>query len=327
MNLTILLDKFPLVTPPIVYTTLGLKGDIKGSIIVKSESTDIINTQLNFEPSITATAKVTATIGLASVEAGVDASLAAKISNEENPLVVTMSGNIFANVRLLTKTWPFTKQYLDIQLYPKQAGKMSIKQKDFTDESSVDVQRANTADGTNEYQYSDVKMACLPSGKQVMMWVSDDTAKADINRTVLKYKIYSDGKWSEAKTIADDGTAIGEFQICSSGDKVYVVYQKANKVFENDVTVSEMLKNIDLYMQMFDGTEFSAPKAVKSDVNENYEVIKSIQVDGSKVNIVWAENTENEILIDRGLTKICKRSFYRRRRAFGKVFLLLVRKI
>ena len=302
--------KFPLVTPPIVYTTLGLKGDIKGSIIVKSESTDIINTQLNFEPSITATAKVTATIGLASAEAGVDAGLAAKISNEENPLVVTMSGNIFANVRLLTKTWPFTKQYLDTQLYPKQAGKMSIKQKDFTDESSVDIQRANTADGTNEYQYSDVKMACLPSGKQVMMWVSDDAAKADINRTVLKYKIYSDGKWSEAKTLADDGTAIGEFQICSSGDKVYVVYQKANKVFENDVTVSEMLKNIDLYMQMFDGTEFSAPKAVKSDVNENYEVIKSIQVDGSKVNIVWAENTENEILIDRGLTKICKRSFY-----------------
>lgn len=302
--------KFPLVTPPIIYTALGLAGNIDGSIVIKKESTDIINTELNFGPSITASAKVVGTVGLASIEAGVDASLAAKISNEENPLVVTMSGNLFANVRLLTFTWPFSKEYLNTQLYPQQARSLSLGTDDFMDETLSDNSVLYNMNQTSEYPYNDVKIMKLSSGKQLMVWVSADEEKANINKTVLKYKLYNNGKWSAENKISDDGTAVGEFQICSVEDKAYIVYQKANKIFDGDVTVSEMLKDVDLYMQVFDGNEFSAPKAIKSETNDSYEVIKSIHADGSKVNIIWAENTENELLLDKGLTKICKKSFY-----------------
>lgn len=314
--------KYPVIQPPLIYLSLGLKGNVKGSIVIDWKTVDIINTNLNFETSVTATAKVVGTIALASVEAGIDSKLAAIIANAENPLTVKMSGNLFAAARLFTKEWRQEKQFLDLQLYPSTSKELRMLYSNNMNEAYAnfnDIDRSYLNDDSktgvdgeisaSEYPYNEVKLLNLHNGNKLMLWIGDDSSRHDINRTAVMYSEYKNGKWSDKKILTDDGMAVGNIAVCEEDGKAYVVYQKATKVFSDDVSMSELMQNVDLYMQIYDGNTFSSPVQVTESGNNVYEVIRSVNVENNGLEVIWIENSENDAFLVNGQTNYNKRVY------------------
>jgi len=141
--------------------------------------------------------------------------------------------------------------------------------------------------------YPDVKPILMDcNGTKVMVWLSDDTSRTDVNKTKLVYSVYSNASdtWSSPRAIMDNGTA--DYYPDAKGG--YVVWQKATKIFDNSLSLEEAAKNTDIYIAKFNGTGFDTP--VRLTNNSVMDAQPHLAVNGNSVNVVWTQNTENNIL-------------------------------
>ncbi len=149
--------------------------------------------------------------------------------------------------------------------------------------------------------YPDAKPQLMEvDGTTVMVWVADDTSRTDINKSELVYSIYDadSDTWSEPLAIMDNGMA-DYYPVAKDG---YVVWQKAATEFDEDVTLTEVAQNTDIYIAKFNGTAFDTP--VQLTDNDIIDTQPQIAVNGDNVTVVWTQNTENNILGYEGTNSI-----------------------
>ena len=60
---------------------------------------------------------------------------------------------------------------------------------------------------TNAYEHPEAQLLTLSDGRIFMAFLDTDTTREDTERTVLKYTIYNNGKWSAPVTVQDDNRA------------------------------------------------------------------------------------------------------------------------
>lgn len=137
----------------------------------------------------------------------------------------------------------------------------------------------------------------------MLVWAGDDGTKSDINRSSLMYSIYKNGVWSEIHTINEDGTATGDFKVVTNGASIYIVYQKLNKVLDDNAELRDSLKAVDLYYAKYQNNEFSAPIRI-TDNNELFETIGDVSITSSGLEVVWVENSNNNIMFAEGTNYI-----------------------
>lgn len=314
----------------VLYTALGLKGEEKGTIKATVSSSGKIEPYMSLTPSLTATAKLGVNVGAAfKAEGGVDATLAVLLQTMDPNLKISMSGNLFAyayipafNVTLLDKKYP----YLNCELYPEFKNNLSASAYSLRaasvgiTEDSLDVQPMDRSylyavplmSVTDEnsiytlnsvYPQNNAQLVRLSGDSMMLVWTGDNGTKSDINRSSLMYSIYKNGIWSEIQTINEDGTATGDFRVATDGTTVYIVYQKMNNVLDDDAEIENSLKAVDLYYAKYQNNEFSAPIRI-TDNNEVYETIGDINITDSGLEVVWAENSDNNIMFAEGTNYI-----------------------
>ena len=313
----------------VLYAVLSLKGTEKGTIKAQVSSSGKIEPYMSLAPSLTAMAKIGGNIGIAKIEGGIDATLAMLLQTIDPKFKVSMSGDLFlyGSSPVFNKTL-FDKKYhyLNCELYPEFKNNLSASAYSLRaasvgiTEDSLDVQPMDRSylyavslmSVTDEnsiytlnsvYPQNNAQLVRLSGDSMMLVWTGDNGTKSDINRSSLMYSIYKNGVWSETQTINEDGTATGDFRAVTDGADVYIVYQKMNKVLDDNAELEEGLKEADLYYTQYANGGFSVPVRI-TDNNELFEVIGDVSITDSGLDVVWAENSENNITFSSGTNTI-----------------------
>lgn len=154
--------------------------------------------------------------------------------------------------------------------------------------------------------YADTQPQMMEAdGVKVMFWTTNNTSRTSENSSMLVYSVYIDtfDTWSDPRPVMDNG--MSDFYP-SVGDG-YVVWQKANRVFEDGVSLAEISGASEIYIAEFDGTGFGVP--VRLTDNDVLDYQPKVAADGDKITVVWTQNTDNDIEGCIGRNSICKAEY------------------
>jgi peptidoglycan hydrolase-like protein with peptidoglycan-binding domain len=157
--------------------------------------------------------------------------------------------------------------------------------------------------------YTAPKIVELGGGKLFMTYIDDAPNRTAENRTTLMYSIYNGSTWSTPQAVSDDGTADFESQITPDGTGgVHIIWQNANTIFSEGVTLEEMSKGMELHYSHWNGTTMENTTPITSS-NLNLEMTYSVASSGNNIAVVWQENSNNDSLVMSGINSIHRRQF------------------
>lgn len=191
--------------------------------------------------------------------------------------------------------------YEDKQIYPKVEAKKRVSRA-YLENDTEFTANENTEEAygkavletvkSNTYTASEPQILAV-NGMRVLVWVDDNAARTSENRTCLYYTIYDEAEktWSEPAAVADDGYADFHPVLTKAGDKVYLLWQKANKIFKEEDTVSDTAKALDIYVSEFNMADktFGAPACIHV-ANESLDQMAKMQIVGDELSVVWVRN-------------------------------------
>lgn len=162
----------------------------------------------------------------------------------------------------------------------------------------------------NIYPYCNPIMKNLDSGKRIMVWVDDLGAakRSSINRTCLMYSIYNGSSWSEPKAVYDDNTGDFSPQLYVDGNRAYLIWENANKIFDDNATYQEVSSSCDIVFSELNGDVFTKPININENGNDKFENNPRLSAQDGEISIVWMENSDNDPFMQNG-----KNSIYRRK--------------
>lgn len=157
------------------------------------------------------------------------------------------------------------------------------------------------------YAENDVQYVKLSDGTEVLAWIHDFGDKSSANRTTLVYSVNkNDGKgWSNIKPICSD-TSTGDYypNMTAAGDTAYIVWNKASKVFDDNVSTSELCNHMDVYTAVFKNDAFKEPVMLSEAANGLVEFSPKVAADGNSVAVSWLINSENDYHYTQGKNAI-----------------------
>lgn len=78
--------------------------------------------------------------------------------------------------------------------------------------------------------------------------MDSDSSKDELERTVLKYSVYKDGKWSNPVAVQNDGTADFQPSICAMNDgKVMISWLSSDPADEKSGEAADYLSYLEVY--------------------------------------------------------------------------------
>ena len=303
---------------PAVYVTFGLEAGFKGKIQLVREST------LNFSPAINAGVDITATLGVGAgnkkiktyAELGLKGKISMGLDVPANSLSDALTLKLSAMVYFDSKVFGFNgpnygpEEFANYQLYPKPEERMlalfhgadlaefKTDEATRTDRSYLNAVSVYSVREKNElfnkmnlYRYNAPKLAYLNDGSMLLVWIDDNGQKSGINKTSLMYSVYDGSSWSEAKTIGETGGSNDYPSIWSDGNKIQIVWQKAEKL-SDDNTLTDLLKSVELYSVTYENGSMGEISRITSE-NSTYEMMQNVASDGTRTAVVWVENSNN----------------------------------
>ncbi len=312
--------KTPLPPAPVIYVKVGLEADAMGKLGIKKVETNAYSifgaVDIGVGPYVGIGA---GSSSIANIEAGAKLKLNAKTSIElgqslKNSLTADITGSLYFKLKALmfinfSDSWDLTK----LSLYPDfNASLMSIQSIDemtvmprdyinspseFTANNEMSVMGIDEINissfKTNVFPNAEPQLVQLNDGRELMVWLEDDTTRTDINRTVLKYSLNEYGNWTDPENVHSIATADFSPKLAVTENGAMLVWQKTNSVMSDDATLSDMAADTDIYYSAFDGSSWSEPEQLTYD-NDVYEFGVDVASDGTNATVTWIENSEND---------------------------------
>lgn len=152
------------------------------------------------------------------------------------------------------------------------------------------------------YPFGFPKIEKYGEGSLINVWVEDDGTKTDANSNTLYYNTFDGTSWSVPAAVYESGKADFEAELCSDGEKVYAVWQRAAKVFGDKVSLTDYANNTELVYSQFDGNSWSEPVIIDTDAALvlNY----SLAVCDSGVTVAYFVNDANDYTGNEGKNSI-----------------------
>lgn len=318
--------------PNFFYITTGLKGSADAAVGFALEQ----NGKISFK-SLATNFKLSANIGVGigskalkiygegGLMGTIGVSLLSDFVNSAN-YKVNLTGSLYLEAKAVLFTYKKSWDFYNQDLINKTINLKSVNRNLFANPSetcmavgrkynftntqntcigSKALLRSSSQDNTvfsqnNIYPYAMPVYLNLNDGRSIVIWVGDDGTKTDNNRTSIIYSICENRIWSQPAVLQDDGTYNDMPCAYTDGENVYLIWQRAKNVFEDEIEVEQAVSQLDLYYSVFDGNAFSSPVCVTDFKNDVYEDTMSIfGTDGTQV-ISWRQNDENAIFEDTG---------------------------
>ena len=320
----------------ICYATFKIGGEIEGKLYATQESSGILkmNTSigLSVKPTIGVGAKLLSK-DIASVEVGINGKINGTVKLPANSFKNAFSAYLNANAYVKVKAlWVFehkwSTNFPNLELYPNfgqfqtsSAGSFEIDENGnvvtidesdlkLIDRSYNDNKQFHTSsvtgndylNDTSVYPYGYPELVQLDDGRVMALYLYDDGTKSDINRTTLYYSIYNNNQWSVPLPVDNSGLADFPVKVCSSGNKIYAVWQRAAEVMQNSYEIEDVVDKTELVYAEFNGTTWTKPVTI--DTAGKYQMLYSIAEKDGKVAVEWAENSENNYTLESGTTSV-----------------------
>ena len=312
---------YPLACAPAVYVTFGLSAGFDGSLTLVRQDT------MNYTPGIDANFALKATMGVGAgakklktyAEVGLNGSLNVGVDytpgdNLSDTLTLKLKSSMYAKGEVFGyDVYSFTRDFDDVQLYPKSRLRMKkafsnvnipyeLEEAENSDRTNGTVIRSSlkklrgtpniTYAEKNVYKYCAPQLAYLNDGTMLLVWIDDDSSKTNVNKTSLMYSVFDGASWSTPQSIGETGGANDYPSIYCDGEKVDIVWQKADKL-EDDAALTELLETVELYSVTYSDGRMGEVTQVTSD-NSAYEMMQSVAVNGDRKTVVWVENSDND---------------------------------
>lgn len=320
----------------ICYATFKIGGEFSGDLKLSQTSSGLLSVSTKLSLSLKPTIGVGAKLlmkDLASIEVGIDGKItgAVKIPADSfrNAFSAYLSAQCYIKAKalfLFENKW--STNFPNLELYPNfgqfqtsSAGSFEIDENGnvvtinesdlkLIDRSYNDNKQFHTSsvtgndylNDTSVYPYGYPELVQLDDGRVMALYLYDDGTKSDINRTTLYYSIYNNNQWSVPLPVNNSGLADFPVKVCSSGNKIYAVWQRAAEVMQDSYEIEDVVDKTELVYAEFDGATWNTPVTI--DTADKYQMLYSIAEKDGKVAVEWAENSENNYTLESGTTTV-----------------------
>lgn len=144
--------------------------------------------------------------------------------------------------------------------------------------------------------------------KLVMVYLENDSTRDAVNGLRLMYSVYDkkNGTWSKPEQV--DSNSTGDFapQLCSDGEKMYLVYQDTASVLDKNAELSDWTTAQNIAVSEFntDTMKFEKPVLLTTD-SDVYDSKPSVVTVGGKAYAVWTSNDNSDYFGANSTNRIC----------------------
>lgn len=323
-------------TVPAVFIAFKINGGADGKIVIEQVASggEAGKLALVCEFSFTLGADIGAGVGCdlakLSLMVGGDFNVEVKLSTKEKLTlsdILKVTVELSGYLELKIDIWIFKfKGQLDLakatgELYPNLSFDFEWIGSKGADESSFELMprdylyndvletQSLTAEMhlNNVYPSGNPQVETLANGNKVAVWLADNGNKSSVNRTTLMYSLFNGSTWSEPKAVYESGKLDGTPELYADGNKAYVLWLRGEEVFDDDIAFEEYITKTELVFSTFDGSKWSTPTRVDND-NNKYQLYYSIAAENGNVTVSWTENSENDVYLSSGTTKIYQKN-------------------
>lgn len=155
------------------------------------------------------------------------------------------------------------------------------------------------------YQSSKPQLLKLKDGRQMMLWIEDDAARDDYNRSVVKFSVLDGGVWSSPQAVYGDGRGDYDFDVYADGDGVYVAMQKAENVVTEKDAIEDVLADTEIYVARYNFASGKFGDVKRLTDNNVYDALPrfAASCDGG-VTVLWQTDTDNDCFAATGENEI-----------------------
>ncbi len=129
----------------------------------------------------------------------------------------------------------------------------------------------------------------------LMVFLDDNGSEDAYNHQQLVYSIYTAYGWSTPVSVDANGLNDEEFDICTDGKDIWVVYTQASRLITEDDTISEDLGTIEVTAARFDPESGTFTDHAVLTSNAVMERLPAITVVNGIPTAVWVENADNNL--------------------------------
>lgn len=312
---------YPLTTYPIFYLKCQVVGSVNGTLTLEPLESNQVQlkgkTNFSVQPKLGAEVNLLVANAYAGVSGKIDCALKFPVKDFSESFSAKYTASVFLEYNALMWGNKYEWAFHEKVLYPE------TDEANYTCLSSIDdlkfiepISKSNNRvyQNTPDLYKSDMQIYCKPqiinlgNNTLMMLYIDDSQTRSKENRTILMYNIFNNGSWGTPKAVKDDGTADFEPIVCSDNNGgAYIIWQNANKVFDSNVTIDEMSKNIDLNFVHWNGSDFDNFEQITTD-NNHLEMMYRIAATDTDVSVVWVENSENDTFGINGQNSIHRRT-------------------
>lgn len=175
--------------------------------------------------------------------------------------------------------------------------------RDYLDNQPKMYHSLTTTDGgitvieSNIFPNGQTKLLDLGDGRLLMLWIGDaGIGRSSANRTALHYSIYDGTDWSAPLLVEDDATADFAFDACVTDSKVFVVWQNAEMIFDDDVSIEDVARNIELKaIELSTSPMVFGPSTVLYSSAEGLSALPTVcAANGNQAAISWVSNSAHD---------------------------------
>ena len=153
----------------------------------------------------------------------------------------------------------------------------------------------NTALLDKAYSASKPQIAAC-GDKAVMVYQSvDENATNSANALALYYSVYDSttGKWSKASKLDDNKNADMSYSLAVSGDQIYLVYAQSNTELSEDSSITDTVKNIDVYSAKFSFWSNKFENFTRISNNSTYDANPVLKDINGVPTAIWMNSSSN----------------------------------
>lgn len=309
---------YPIV--PALYFKIQLEGSIQGKLnMILQETGDISasgNVGFALKPSIGIEGNILAAKAYVGVSGEISCGFEFPFESFLESFNASFNASVFFEWSALYWGSRYDWNFVDVQLYPQEkTNNLFISQNDLkfiapiSQTADISALRDSDAFKSNVQIYAAPQLINLGNDKMFMLYIDDSENRSAENRCTLMYSIYNGATWSIPQPVLDDGTSDFEPKLCADGNGgVHILWQNANTVFNENITLDQMAEQMDLYYTHWNGTSFSNATAITTN-NTNYEMSHQIASSGGDISVIWQQNTENDPMAMSGVNTIYRRQF------------------
>lgn len=150
---------------------------------------------------------------------------------------------------------------------------------------------------TNIFPHSDANISGV-NNMLYAVWVTDNSARNSVNRTMAVFSIYNGTEWSGLKSISDDGTADfhPELLTCSN-NRAFAAWEDTKRVLSDDAQFEDMTKQLEISVSEYEPQTQNWINTKRITTNDYLD--RSPKLAGKTSDdaiLIWISNESNDIV-------------------------------